>query len=735
MDKYDKEINDLSDYFDHILDEINPEIKLDYDQRRAIVSDDDYALIIAGAGTGKTTTMVARVKYLVDIKKVDPRKILVLSFARKNVEELRDRINVDLNIPADVSTFHSLGYRYMKTVFGTNNRKCYVVDNNEKEKIFSDFIRKRIFTSKESMKDFMDTFDPKSVGATWLFGKVLKDNIEIFDNFDEYFVFYKNEKLKEIGDVKAFVESKEETGINADSPRTLRGEYVKSKGEAIIANFLFKNGIDYDYEKIYEEIMPDLSTYRPDFTLHLGGETIYVEYFGLSAEGVMHNKTYERIRKIKEQYHEKHHTRFIALDYDERQGYLNVLRERLEEMGFGFRPQSYENLTNYILDQNPIAELFKVKRLFIDIVDKIKSSPDRASFDSIVERYINGRGKIFDDAVFDENLARKQYNYVKKYIAYYSYIIQKSDPTMLGLDYADMIFFAKRYIEQLNRNHFNYDYVVIDEYQDISYDRYDLTMKTLARNHAKLMAIGDDWQSIYAFTGSKIEYTYNFQKLFPNAKLYRIERTYRTVQSLADIAGDFIMKNRLQIKKQLKSDRDLNMPILIAYFDGESKETAKYNEAEILKERIIETHKRYPNDSIAVLARLNSTLKLYNYEGLGFKDELNTKMSLEEIPGFMFETLTIHRSKGLTFDRVFLIGLDDKFPRNPDAGFWLEELFKSKPEQEPIEFAEERRVFYVALTRTKNQVTLLCNTDSNKRSKFLDEILPVIEERNEEIFS
>ena len=237
MDTQDNQLVELKDYFDHILDDIDPNIMLDDEQRIAILGDDEAALIIAGAGTGKTTTMIAKVKYLVDILKVDPKKILVMSYARKNVEELRDRINTDLGIPADVSTFHSLGYKYMKNIYAVkSNRKCYVVDNNEKEKIFSDYFRTQIYTSKESIKDFVEAFDAKLVGATWLFGKRFRENIDRFDNFDEYLEFYKSEKIKEWGDIATILADKADEYANADSPKTLRGEFVRSKGEATIAN-------------------------------------------------------------------------------------------------------------------------------------------------------------------------------------------------------------------------------------------------------------------------------------------------------------------------------------------------------------------------------------------------------------------------------------------------------------------------------------------------------------------
>jgi len=718
---------ELKEYFDHILDDVDPNIKLDDEQRLAILGDDDAALIIAGAGTGKTTTMIAKVKYLVDIMKVDPKKILVMSFARKNVEELRDRINVDLNIPADVSTFHSLGYKYMKYLFATkSNKKCYVVDNNEKEKIFEDFFRTKIYTSKDSIKDFVDSFDPKMSGTTWLFGTIFKEEFERFNNFDEYFEYYKSKKIEQWGDVKKVLADKAEELANADTPRTLRGEFVKSKGEAAIANFLLKNGIDYEYEKVYEEIMPDLSTYRPDFTLDLGGEKVYVEYFGMSAEGAIYNKTYERIRKVKEEYHRVHHTRFIGLDYEPGCGYLDVLEHKLEEMGFAFKPRSDEEIANIVLDQNPLAEFFKVKKLIIGVVDVIKASVNRTNFDKIALDYLRNNDDFGME--FDKDKAIKQYKYIRDYLVYYDKRLT-SDPTMVGLDYSDMIYYAKRYIEDLSAEAFDYDYVIIDEYQDISFDRYELTMKTLARNHAKLVAIGDDWQSIYAFTGSKIEYTYNFQKMFPGAKLYRIEHTYRTVQTLADIAGEFIMKNKSQIVKNLISNRDLSNPIRFVYFSGTSKEEAKRAEVETLKREIMSVHKFRPDKSILVLGRRNiDIMRLFDYDDLGFIDEPGTKVSIEGVPGFTFDAMTIHKAKGLTADYVFIVGLNKSFPHEAMNEFWLKNLFMHKTESEGIQFAEERRVFYVALTRTKNQVTLLCNQYAGGRSAFLNEIMEMVQD-------
>lgn len=114
--------------------EIDDSVKLDKEQIKAILADEKYSLIIARAGTGKNTTMASKVKYLVDIKKVDPSKILVMSYTKKATEELESRINDDFNIPAVVTTFHSLAYTYIRKIF--YDRKCYVINNLKESNIF-----------------------------------------------------------------------------------------------------------------------------------------------------------------------------------------------------------------------------------------------------------------------------------------------------------------------------------------------------------------------------------------------------------------------------------------------------------------------------------------------------------------------------------------------------------------------------------------------------------------------
>lgn len=153
----ESEYNRYKDYFLNMYKGIDNNVVLDKEQIKAILADEKYSLIIAGAGTGKTTTMASKVKYLVDIKHINPSKILVMSYTKKATEELESRILGDFNIPAKVTTFHSLGYMYIRKIF--HDRKCYVVDNNLKNQFFLEYFKENIFPYKDKVKEITEIFD------------------------------------------------------------------------------------------------------------------------------------------------------------------------------------------------------------------------------------------------------------------------------------------------------------------------------------------------------------------------------------------------------------------------------------------------------------------------------------------------------------------------------------------------------------------------------------------------
>lgn len=723
-------IAEYKDYLDHILDDVDPNITLDDDQRRVVVSNADRALVIAGAGTGKTTTMVARVKYLVDKMHVDPHRILVLSFARKNVRELRDRIKTDLKIDADVSTFHALGLKYLRKACADRGHKCYIVDERDKYRFFEKYLREKVFVSNEQIKSFYNSFKNVTVGRNKpLFRGFFSDNYDKFSTFDEYFDALIRDKMIAWGDIEKTISTIEENGINAEISRNIKHEWFRSKGEAVISNFLLEHGIRYEYEKFYEEILPDDVPMRPDFTLRIGGEEVIVEYFGLYDEGGdVYLKTYQRERELKIERFKRDGVRYIALEYEPDRGYLTTLKNKLEEFGFSVNKLSTKEIAEIIIRSDPLCDLYRACELFNRCIERVKASPERNSFKKVVEDELERVAVSEFDG--DERLMRAQFHFIYEYFMFYQDQLKDSG-SGIGLDYSDMIYFAKRYITSMDKNYFSYEHVLIDEYQDISYDRYELALRTLEHGGAKLMAIGDDWQAIYGFAGSRVEYTYNFAKYYSDrmvkVKIYKISRTYRFSNELARISGKFILQNPSQIDKELHSEKNLLNPVRVRVFPrGDSIIGRRHNELEELACLIADIHKKHPKDKILLLSRNNYAIsQLFEFEDIGFKDEVANRVSLKRIPDYLFEARTIHSSKGMTADWTIIFGLGSFFPRDRIPEYWILDLFAPQMEAEGIKFAEERRVFYVALTRTRNCVFLMKCDDDKYCSPYIKDILEI----------
>ena len=700
--------NKYQDYFKNMFKGIDDNIILDKDQIRSILSDEDSALIIAGAGTGKTTTMTAKVKYLVDIKKIDPSRILVMSYTKKATQELEKRIIGDFNIPAHITTFHSLGFEYIRNIF--KNRKCCVIDYNDKDEIFLNYFS-IIFKDKNKLKDILTIFEASKIGETWVFSKWFLLNYEKYDTFDELLKSYKKYKISEAINsnkgLKGFIDDWVEKKINSEEEViTIQGEHVKSVPEAIIANFLYKNGILYTYEKIYSELMEDNRVYKPDFTIDIGGEEIYIEYFGLDDE------KYNKNKELKIGFHAEHNNNFIELDKTPLMNIEQELDIKLKEYGVKYKPKTEEEIYERILDNNKLSLLFPFKNFFYEIVNTIKESVNRESYQDIIKSYV-------ETLVEEKEEALKQYNYFNEFYIYYQSQLYGSE--VYKFDYSDLLYYANKYIENIGvNNELNFEYVIIDEYQDISQYKYELTKKTVDRNHAKIYAVGDDWQSIYAFSGSRIEYTYNFKKYFKDAVIFRINKTYRNSQELLDVCGNFIMRNPDQIKKYLLSNKHIDKPIEFVYFEDE-------HEYDKLKETILNIHNNNPSHNILVLGRTNAIIdKCFDTDYLN--DEIGTKISFVGYDDIELEGMTIHKSKGLTFDEVIVLGLNRRFPLGEKNVFWINYLFKYPTVIEKIPYAEERRLFYVALTRTKNKVYLLVNKDEDKQSIFINEIKEITRE-------
>lgn len=256
--------------------------------------------------------------------------------------------------------------------------------------------------------------------------------------------------------------------------------------------------------------------------------------------------------------------------------------------------------------------------------------------------------------------------------------------------------------------------MIIDEYQDISVARYKLVKAILDQTGAKLLCVGDDWQSIYRFAGSDISLFTDFERYFGYTRIMRLEKTYRNSQQLIDEVGRFITKNPQQLQKSLKSDKSLDYSIVFWCYDDTPFVAIKK-----VIEKIIADNGT--GKSILLLGRTTYDFemiresKLFNIR----KTRTGEEISYIDTPDVPISFLTVHKAKGLEADNVVLLNFQNSklgFP-NKIADDPVLELVLSSSDQ--YEHAEERRLLYVALTRTKNRIYIL--TDNNKPSEFIED--------------
>lgn len=276
---------------------------------------------------------------------------------------------------------------------------------------------------------------------------------------------------------------------------------------------------------------------------------------------------------------------------------------------------------------------------------------------------------------------------MKCYICYESYLNKEN-----VMDFNDMINIA---IDKLDNCNVRYKYIIIDEYQDTSFTKLNLIKKLILLSNASLFAVGDDFQSIYRFTGSDIKIITNFRRYFPFAKIIKLKYTYRNSYELIKVAGKFIMKNPFQIRKKLLSKFKLKNPIEIIYYDD-----LNYSINNVIKNEEI--------DDLFILSRNNYDLE---------------KIKINDFKNINFRKLTIHKSKGLQKDYVFIINMNNNVNGFPNKYIDHPILKYVNNYKEYYPYEEERRLFYVALTRCKKKVYLFAPKDNP--SIFIKELLKI----------
>ena len=377
---------------------------------------------------------------------------------------------------------------------------------------------------------------------------------------------------------------------------------------------------------------------------------------------------------------------------------LNILKDNKnivniassDELDYIITEYFYSNFSGLnILEKK--KEFYELKKLIGTFINLFKSNNhDYIKFDEILKRLKYGNDYIFIKIVREI------------YIEYMSELKSKNE-----VDFNDMINDAIKVLNKGGKIK-SYKYIIIDEYQDTSLTKYNLIKTIKNKTQAKLFCVGDDFQSIYRFTGCNLNIFLNFKKYYKNSRIMKIENTYRNCKDLIKVSGNFIMKNNHQMRKKLKSSKKLKKPIKIIYYKSIKDSFEKL---------ILDIYSKN-NNGIMVLGRNNNDI--YKYLNSNFRLENQNVIYLKN-ENIKIRYLTVHKSKGLEEENVIIINLENKINGFPSKIENNEILKYVLNENDNYPYEEERRLFYVALTRTKNNVYLFVN--KKNESIFVKEIV------------
>lgn len=657
-------------------------------QQEAVISDAKRLLVLAGAGSGKTKTLLQKIIYLIEEKKVPPSSILAITFTKNATNEMIDRLIVS----ADTTGL------YERIIFSKELKK---EEKDIERRIWQrkykwiESLTVRTFHSfcysvlrSDGVKEFDNKFkvigDEKATDIEDLSNRIADETVfEVFhkifiEKCDDNAFLLKTKRyvLDYLVDKIHIAKEKENTNVtDGKFYTTLNGTKVKSKSEQYIADWLYRHSISFEYEPLLNvknfDFHPDF--YIPDANLYLEhvsnvsypmeakekqfakGNILYAKTFEKDTQdSAVFNHTLDKIVKSRLPYnfHKKKQLSFL----EEFKGY-------------------FEEVRDFVRQIIRICDMIKVENITLDEIIK------RASTDQ------HERIRVFYELaipIISEYIA---YTTNKSYLDFNDLI---SKTTSLFSNYEDI---RQRYQDK-------FQYILVDEFQDVNNLQVEL-IRLIVKPETQLFCVGDDWQSIYGFRGSNVEYIINFEKYFSNAQVIKLNQNYRSERNIVEASNEVIKYNKHKIEKDIAAVKDSQQKIII------QKGSDKQENIRFCIEKVQELlEEGYAKDDILFLYRRNNMFIDYRNE---FKQHR-----------FFVNGKTIHASKGLEAKVVFIIGLTEGKGGFPDV--WLEDrLFQViKKADYNLLLEEERRLFYVAITRAKDKLYLI--TEKANESRFLNEI-------------
>ncbi len=617
---------------------------------------------------------------MTEIKKINPQNILLISYTNKAAAELTERMGI---AGLRGYTFHKLA---LDIIGQTTGQKPSIYENTDAlfVKIYHELLNDKKF-KKSVIEYFIDYQTPEKEWEK-----------------------RKNERRQQLSEQK-------EVRLKATFP-DMDGKtvYVRSEQEQKICFALSSLSVKFRYEEPYEHPLVDEmhSQYKPDFSIYFeqGGETkrIYLEHFGVDEHGLVpiwfakdRGITYEEANQKyndgitwKKAAHEKFGTKLLTTSSAD--FHYSDIREKLktllEKADVSIQEKTDAELYDMVLPPNSKHEKAFI-RLVVTFVTLIKSSCK--SVDEVLRQTKNAGDERSTFII--KNIFQPVY---KRYIEELANINQ--------IDFTDAILQATDICR--SSHPVKYDYIIVDEFQDISVDRYNF-LKVLREGNppAKLYCVGDDWQSIYRFSGSDMALFNQFSDYFGQTEINKIETTYRFGEPLVSLSSQFIQRNEAQIKKNIHP------------FNPQVKTELQFCDYE---------RRDYCNVIGQLVASIPLDKSVFLLGRYSFDDYYLSFMykSVKEGNRFFYiigdwkiEFLTVHKSKGLEADYVIILqcnkdtyGFPSLVSDDPVLNYVL-----TKSDQYP--YGEERRLFYVAITRAKVKTYILY--DRRFPSVFVDEFL------------
>lgn len=683
-----RRLDECKQFFDNF--ENNP---LTLQQRRAIVTNENANLITAGPGTGKTSTIVGRIAYLLNRNLCRKDQILALAFTNKAKEEMEKRLS-NLGITGvKVSTVHAVGQEILKINGAVRERVSKLAEDPYCLHQFLRELCRNLFQDREAFEDLLTYFTAPI-------------ELDIPEDWTP------DDRLR---------------AEMAFGLRALDGIFVKSLEEKQIANWFVLNGVRYIYECDYPYTFADktFGRYRPDF--YISDYNLYLEHFGVDENGRtsphVNEQRYLASIKWKRDTHKLNRTVLLeTYSWMNRKpgGIRFYLEQLMEQHGVSVQPLTQEQIDALVSESS--QQFTPFVKLLAQFLTTFKATG--ANFDQLNQKARNDRDRAFLRF------------FSRVYEAYEQHLKENGE-----IDFSDMINRAVELIRQGGRCP-AWTQIIIDEFQDITLNQMRLLEAIRGQDpKCRFFAVGDDWQSIYRFNGGDPTLIVNYPQTFPVVARVDLKDVFRFPQSLLDICVNFITRNPNQLKKALVSrqtdehqfppisiwtelsgntanndleinqtlkeepeapaiieDQDIDSDIMADWDNGLAKDNGL---AETVK-RILDEIEAFENDkkaSVLVLSRYNFTIDRWLRNVRKYKqDKLQTSC------------LTVHAAKGKEADYVIVVDLEAKTYGFPCQVTDDPVMHMVLAEEDGYPFSEERRLFFVAMTRAKKRVYLICPT-------------------------